>query len=103
MTDHEKALEAAARAVAAKAGSPWPMDSKRYTVYAQAAIAAYLAQREADGFVMVPVEATEKMIHQGGSSFDHPSLYMGGPSHTGRRKADAIYRAMIAARPRGEG
>jgi hypothetical protein len=66
MTDHEKALEAAARAVDRQLAFEVESDVRAHeltreeqTSVAQAAITAYLAQREADGAVMVPVAYIE--------------------------------------------
>lgn len=61
------------------------------------AVDAILADIEAQGFVVVPREPTEAMVRSGGAAFDHPSLYMGGSSETGKRKARAIWSAMIGA------
>lgn len=47
--------------------------------------------------VAVPVEPTEAMVSAGGASHDHPSVFMGGPSHNGRAKARRIWAAMLAA------
>jgi len=106
--DDEKLIEAMARAAFERRHKGarncyawddfWEENEYQRTHYMNEAQAA-LAAIEAAGFMVVPVEPTEAMVHQGGSAFDHPSLYMGGPSHTGKRKADAIYRAMIAAAP----
>jgi len=63
---------------------------------------AILADIEAQGFVVVPREPTEMMVRSGGAAFDHPSLYMGGSSETGKRKAKSIWSAMIDA-GKGEG
>jgi hypothetical protein len=79
MTDHEKALEAAARALKDDFVGKYMSDGYRGDV-ARMAIAAYLAQREADGFVMVPV-AVANMLQN----------YIS--------EANGV----IAARPRGEG
>jgi hypothetical protein len=72
MTDHEKALEAAARAVDRQLAFEVKSDVRAHeltreeqTSVAQAAITVYLAQREADGFVMVPVEATAAIERAG--------------------------------------
>jgi hypothetical protein len=88
MTDHEKALEAAARAV--RDNMIYVVSAKEAKVFAQDAITAYLAQREADGFVMVPVEATSEQ-HLAGHGVAH------------HRCPLVTYSAMLAARPRGEG
>ena len=52
---NEKALEAAARAIREESEGGAHSD-------AQAAIAAYLAAMEAEGFVMVPVEVIEDLF-----------------------------------------
>jgi hypothetical protein len=97
MTDHEKALEAAARAVDRQLAFEVKSDVRAHeltreeqTSVAQAAITVYLAQREADGFVMVPVEATSEQ-HLAGHGVAH------------HRCPLVTYSAMLAARPRGEG
>lgn len=56
------ALEEAAKAVEAKMEGPGNLSS---TGAATAAITAYLAQREKEGFVEVPVEPTIAMIEAG--------------------------------------
>lgn len=56
---------------------------------AQAAIAAYLAQCEADGEVMVPVEPDKAMLQAGNAWTNHHADCV-----------DSIYRAMIATRPK---
>ena len=61
------------------------------------AVSAVLADIEAQGFVVVPREPTEAMVRSGGAAFDYPSLYMGGSSETGKRKARSIWSAMIDA------
>ena len=65
--------------------------------YAEAALAE--AQRVPPGWKLVPVETTDAMIHQGAMSHDHPSVFMGGPSMEGKRRAKRIYSAMLAAAP----
>ena len=62
--------------------------------YAQAAIIAYLAAMKAEGFVMVPVEATDKICEAG--LFANDNALLMGADCTDMRNA---YRAMIAARP----
>jgi len=47
--------------------------------------------------VAVPREPTEAMVGYGGASHDHPSVFMGGPSHNSRDKARRIWAAMLAA------
>ena len=89
MADH-KAIEAAAFQLC-------PMACKVYCATcvrkAQAAITAYLAALEAEGFVVVPVEPTEAMMQAGWiASGPHPE-----------ECPDDIYRTMIAARPQVKG
>lgn len=101
-----KAMEAAARALADEIGVTCRLGEDIETVddlhnaetdighadmieATQAAVSAYLAQREAEGFVMVPVEPTPEMLEQFGIH---------------KQWAKDNYRAMIAARPQiGEG
>lgn len=87
----QKALEAAARAIENGSAEEWeamPLIHKQvFRSQAKAAITAYLAAMEAEGFVMVPVEPTPEMHDAGCDQILDPiGLY------------DA-YRAMIAARP----
>lgn len=49
------------------------------------------------GYVVVPLEPTEAMVHYGGCAFDHPSVYMGGPSQHGQKAVRRIWRAMTHA------
>lgn len=58
-----------------------------------------LAAARRQGWQLVPVEPTKNQEHDGGSVFDHPSVFMGGPSHGGRKKSTAIYRAMLSSAP----
>ncbi len=62
---------------------------------------AILAALDAAGLAVVPVVPTQAMVWHGASSFDHPSVFMGGPSHAGRRASERIYRAMLAAAKEG--
>jgi hypothetical protein len=116
--DHEKALEAAARALTpvlhGSQEDEWGGDlppvefddlspdwRTAHIEYARACVAAYLAAREAAGWVMVPVEATQEMTKAAAAAMS--------PGHRPDRwvscseKHAIRYRAMIAARPRGEG
>lgn len=43
------------------------------------------------------IEVTPGMKHDGGASYDHPSVYMGGPSEQGKRAAARIFGAMLTA------
>ena len=116
MTDHGKALEAAARAVAAHKGynpdetwEEWtrPVDAdgclisyprirwREFEAEAQVAVAAFLAQREADG-----VEFAAAFLEYVDSS-DLDDLDFGrGLKHSGLIEQA---RAMLAARPKGDG
>lgn len=94
MTD-EKAMEAAEHAVIGKL-EEWEPSEPSALVIVQAAIAAYLAQREADGFVMVPVEPTPHMKEEALFANDNALLMSADCTDMGN-----AYRAMIAARPKG--
>lgn len=69
---------------------------------ARAAIAAHAAFLSSKGLAVVPVEPTEAMKHDGSAAYDHPSVYMGGPSEGGKRLSARIWKAMLraAARPK---
>lgn len=47
------------------------------------------------GFVILPREPDEGMIHTGAASLDYPSVFMGGPSQQNRKKIAQAYRAMV--------
>lgn len=85
----DKAIEAAARAVADEEGYRYSERRRRWDRIAQTAITAYLTAKEADGFVMVPVEATARMVVAGANEREN------GDMELHARK----WRAMIAARP----
>ena len=89
-----KAIEAAAEAVADYTGRRLPPhgDVRTCEGIAQAAITAYLAAMEAEGLVMVPVEATDKICEAG--LFANDNALLMGADCTDMRNA---YRAMIAA------
>ena len=91
----DKAIEAAARAVDAVSETRFYGGEAQHI--AQAAIRAYNAAMEAEGFVLVPVEPTPAMCQRGG-------IYTGcvSPREAGEA-AMQIYAAMFAARPRAEG
>jgi hypothetical protein len=93
MTD-EKAIEAAYEAAIAYSDTPDFYPTRRMI---EAAIAAYLAQREADGFVMVPVEPTPHMKEEALFANDNALLMSADCTDMGN-----AYRAMIAARPKGD-
>lgn len=99
MTD-EKAIQAAVRAILKNIEMvtvSGGVVASGYEKAAQAAIAAADAQREADGFVMVPVEPSGVMIDRG----FHASESL--PDETATAFVARTYRAMIAARPKGDG
>lgn len=82
----DKALRAAAVAVADYTDqrlSPHPV-VRTCEGIAQAAVQAYLATREAEGFVMVPVKPTKEMMRAG----------------IRRHPPHGTYAAMLAARPK---
>lgn len=54
------------------------------------------------GWKLVPIEPTKAMLRVGAESFDHPSVYMGGPSENGKRYSTRIYAAMLSASPAPE-
>ncbi|CAB5222775.1 hypothetical protein UFOVP368_32 [uncultured Caudovirales phage] len=62
---------------------------------ASEAVTAYLAQREAEGFVMVPVEPTEAMA----DATDNHDNYWGYACNGQPWGPEDCYRAMLAARP----
>ena len=96
MTD-SKAIEAAEYAVIGKL-EEWEPSEPSALVIAQAAIAAYLAQREADGFVMVPVVPSPIMCEAGLFANENALLMSAGAIDMFN-----AYRAMIAARPKWGG
>ena len=61
--------------------------------------AAALRLAVPEGFVVVPREPTDEVIHHMAASLDHPSVFMGGPSERSKRAAAQAYRAMLAAAP----
>lgn len=70
-------------------------DARRMFIIFDAA-KAYLAMRSAQGMVMVPVEPTDEMHHAGYERISE-SLETGTIATCGD-----VYKAMIAARPKGE-
>ena len=81
MTPHEKAVEAAEQAGDATLFD----DNTHWSAHYTAAIAAYLASMEAQGWVMVPREATDDMV-DAARHFLEPQT---------ERIGRACYRAMI--------
>ncbi len=55
-----------------------------------------LARGEA---TVVPKKPDAEQENAGGAAIDHPSVFMSGPSHRGRRLARNTYEAMLAASP----
>jgi hypothetical protein len=64
---------------------------------------AILTAIEASGWKIVPVEIDRRMADAGSSAYDHPSVYMGGPSEGGRLIARRIWKAMLSASPKATG
>ena len=63
------------------------------------ALTAALASLEADGWKLMPREATEGMSHGGAVSLEHPTVRMEGPSAHNKRRAARVYEAMFNAAP----
>ena len=92
MSDHDKALEAAARAYVHEAmRQGFHVDQAACESRMAHAITAFLAQREADGPTAAEVDAVARVLRDEGCSGD-----------TYRAARHAI-RAMLAARPKGDG
>ena len=68
----------------------------------EAALTAALASLEADGWKLMPREATEGMSHGGAVSLEHPTVRMEGPSAHNKRRAARAYEAMFNAAPEVE-
>ena len=68
---------------------PWVMEAAR----------ANRLGDEARGLRVVPVEATEEMIHGGACSVEHPTVRMGGPHPGAKLRARRIWDTMLAASP----
>lgn len=66
--------------------------SDYYTQHATAAITAYLAQAEKEGWVMVPKVANDKMVCAALDDFE---------KRAGRQRLTHIYAAMLAAAQNG--
>ena len=66
---------------------------------ARFALTAALASLEADGWKLMPREATEGMSHGGAVSLEHPTVRMEGPSAHNKRRAARVYEAMFNAAP----
>ena len=56
-----------------------------------------LTALQAEGMTVVPVEPTEAMLDNGGSSIIRPSIYMGGTPPGAKRRARDVWAAMLAA------
>lgn len=54
-------------------------------------------RRNADAALDALREPDEAMLRSGGSAFDHPSVYMGGPSSAALRTVPKIWQAMLDA------
>lgn len=55
------------------------------------------ARSEAEAVLDALREPDEAMVWHGASALDHPSVFMGGPSHGNKRNAQAAWQAMIDA------
>lgn len=66
-------------------------------ICAKATILAYLQALSAEGYGVVPREATEGMLHQGALAGIYPTVPMGGPGHSQLMKAHQYWRAMFDA------
>ncbi len=96
-TPMQKAVEAGAKAIQNECGCEGGLSMHR--VDAQAALTAALASLEADGWKLMPREATEGMSHGGAVSLEHPTVRMEGPSAHNKRRAARAYEAMFNAAP----
>lgn len=90
--------DAMAKARAAWFGVPMELTDERDELFAEYARAA-LAALDAAGLVVVPRVPNDKMEHVGGAAFDHPNVFMGGPSFVGKRTAKKLWAAMVTAAP----
>jgi hypothetical protein len=108
----QKALEAAARAVDRQLAFEVESDVRAHeltrdeqTSVAQAAITVYLAQREADGFVEFPISIIEDLCSELEAEVQDRWGYDERLARQLDRDMETVNkaRAMIAARPRGEG
>jgi hypothetical protein len=100
MTDHEKALEAALDAFFTIEGQTATLSEG-----VKAAITVYLAQREADGFVEFPISIIEDLCSELEAEVQDRWGYDERLARQLDRDMETVNkaRAMIAARPRGEG
>ena len=89
-SSRSKTLEVMARAAHAAVTNMRPES-------AEAIANAIFAHLQAEGMAVVPVVPSGGMLHAGSSAYDHPSVYMGGPSEGGKRLSARIYRAMLKA------
>lgn len=56
---------------------------------------------DADAALHALTQPDEAMIRDGASAMDHPSVFMGGPSHHSLKNAPRIFTAMIQAAKEG--
>lgn len=98
--EYEKLREAVARALCAAEGfdpdsipPEFPTAAPRWRSYLEMADAALAVVR------LALREPNDSMIHHGASAADYPNVFMGGPSHNGRDKAQRIWRAMFDSTP----
>ena len=112
MTEHDEAVEASAKAIHANRLAPHEITNDpdgwhgadertreccRYD--ATAALTALRAYLAANGLRVVPVVATEGMVHGGGCALDHPGIYMSGPSIAQRKRATRVWETMVECAP----
>src|SRR3990167_1173668 len=97
MTDEQR-VEAAARVLCRYLHLRIPADDELqiYMPAAREMLAASYPELHGDksSHWLAPNEADDVMVAFGGSAFDYPSVYMGGPSHAGKRMAKTLFTAM---------
>jgi predicted ATPase len=87
--------EAVARALADEMWDDVDRTPIDYTGMAGAAIAAYLAALEAEGFVVVPRTATDAMVTAGTAEMDRDSGWGHPNASTARIWVEDVWQAMI--------
>lgn len=61
------------------------------------------AERMVDAVLRAIREPSETQLRAGGAALDYPSVYMGGASENGKRRACRVYYSMIDSIIAGEG
>jgi hypothetical protein len=95
MPPSPKTIEAVARAICENAQEDFDQHPAEWKDFAKVAITAFLAAMKEEGYVMVPVDPTEKMVLGAAAKL--------GSTRSSYAKTWRAYRAMLAARPDGEG